>query len=139
MSMRGSRKDIGSVIICDDVRQEYNGKEILIGVYSGHIIVPSTPFSIKLSIWFEYMAPRKEGNTVYMKISYNEQKRVEFKGTVEVLTECSMGITFPPFTLNSDSVGELMIQYSRNGVEWTDVKRKKIMVGLVELHGKLQL
>jgi Family of unknown function (DUF6941) len=37
------RLHIRSVIICDDIRREDNGKELLIGVYSGVIIAPRLP------------------------------------------------------------------------------------------------
>jgi hypothetical protein len=39
-----------SVLICDDVRREENGKEILIGVYSGDIIVTRFPAAMALTI-----------------------------------------------------------------------------------------
>src|SRR4051794_1678383 len=34
---------IRSLLICDDIRQERNGKEIIIGVYTGAIIFPKLP------------------------------------------------------------------------------------------------
>jgi hypothetical protein len=46
---------VRSVIICDDIRREDNGKEILIGVYAGSIIFRSVPvrlatFGIRLEV-----------------------------------------------------------------------------------------
>jgi hypothetical protein len=41
------RIHIRSVILCDDVRQEVTGKEILIGVYNDSMIFPSLPGSLK--------------------------------------------------------------------------------------------
>ncbi len=40
---------IASVIICDDVRTEINGKEILIGVYNQALIVKELPFTMRLT------------------------------------------------------------------------------------------
>lgn len=39
-------------IFCDDIRQEINGKQILIGVYTGDL-VPGAPFphAISLAVW----------------------------------------------------------------------------------------
>jgi hypothetical protein len=46
---------IRSVIICDDVRREDNGKEILIGVYNGVILVPRFPSVLRqLIVRIEY-------------------------------------------------------------------------------------
>lgn len=36
------------VIVCDEVRFENNGKEIILGVYSDGVIVPSVPISLKV-------------------------------------------------------------------------------------------
>lgn len=38
------------VLFCDDVRTEQNGKKILIGVYTGKLLVGSFPFAAKVSI-----------------------------------------------------------------------------------------
>ena len=42
---------IDSVLLCDDIRGEVNGKAILIGVYCGDIIVPKAPASLGLSLF----------------------------------------------------------------------------------------
>jgi hypothetical protein len=49
--------DLRSLVVCDDIRQEVTGKEILIGVYTDTIIVPQFPaalnglfFRVSLSI-----------------------------------------------------------------------------------------
>lgn len=42
-------------IICDDVRKEINGKEILIGVYVGEIIVQKIPAMLNLSVWIPFL------------------------------------------------------------------------------------
>ncbi|MFN4274869.1 MAG: DUF6941 family protein [Ferrovibrio sp.] len=38
-------------LICDDARREDNGKEILIGVYSGGMMFPSLPVNVIINIW----------------------------------------------------------------------------------------
>jgi hypothetical protein len=40
------RNAVVSALICDDVRREINGKEILIGVYTRPYIVPQLPFKL---------------------------------------------------------------------------------------------
>lgn len=37
---------VGTVIVCDDVRSESSGKETLVGVYNGVLVVPSLPTSL---------------------------------------------------------------------------------------------
>jgi hypothetical protein len=38
---------LGSLIICDEMRSETSGKDILIGVYRGIIVVPSVPMMMR--------------------------------------------------------------------------------------------
>lgn len=51
MSERGFRID--SLLLCDDIRKEDNGKAIIIGVYTGDIVVPKFPAALMLSIWLQ--------------------------------------------------------------------------------------
>ena len=37
-------------ILCDDIRKEDNGKMMLIGIYSGDILVPTFPSKLPLSM-----------------------------------------------------------------------------------------
>lgn len=43
--------DIDTVIFCDDIRQERNGKWLLIGVYGADILVRGLPADLRLSLW----------------------------------------------------------------------------------------
>lgn len=47
------RADVSAVIICDDVRKENTGKDILIGVYSGTVNVPAYPTTFPAALWIE--------------------------------------------------------------------------------------
>jgi hypothetical protein len=42
-----------AVILCDDIRQENNGKSFLIGVYGGGIGVPSLPLNFRSAWWIQ--------------------------------------------------------------------------------------
>lgn len=43
---------IESVIFCDDIRREDNGKVILIGVYGSDLVPGAVPSSFAISLWF---------------------------------------------------------------------------------------
>ena len=45
--------DVISTIICDDIRREWNGKDILIGVYGSGIKLSAMPSTLVLWIWLE--------------------------------------------------------------------------------------
>lgn len=50
--------EIVNALVCEDVRREVNGKEILIGVYGNAIVVPSFPVDLNLMFWFQARAPQ---------------------------------------------------------------------------------
>jgi len=50
MSEQLARINPLSAIFCDDIRREDNGKELLIGVYSGSLQVPILPAPVMLSV-----------------------------------------------------------------------------------------
>ena len=52
---RTFRQRFTKIILRDDVRMEINKKLILIGVYSGDIIVTQLPNRLKLATYFEYV------------------------------------------------------------------------------------
>lgn len=45
---------IKTVVVCDEVRREDNGKEILIGVYSAGVLVPQFPVPLNLTFWVQF-------------------------------------------------------------------------------------
>jgi hypothetical protein len=47
------RFEILGAILCDDVRREDNGKDIIIGVYSGGIIINELPAPLALKVWIQ--------------------------------------------------------------------------------------
>lgn len=65
----------------DDVRQESNGKQMLIGVYQGGLIVAS-PFPTHLNQIYVianlFIANPSELQSVYFKVDYNGQELITF-------------------------------------------------------------
>jgi hypothetical protein len=41
-------------LFCDDIRNETNGKQILIGVYTGDILISQFPAVISISVWVAF-------------------------------------------------------------------------------------
>jgi hypothetical protein len=48
---------VRDVLVCDDIRTEDNGKQILIGVYTGNILLNEFPASLLLSFWIDVNQP----------------------------------------------------------------------------------
>ncbi len=45
---------VKAVVVCDEVRREDNGKEILIGVYSSGVLVPQFPAPLNFTFWVQF-------------------------------------------------------------------------------------
>lgn len=67
-------------LVCDDVRREENGKEMLIGLYNGAMSIAVLPQDIPVSMW---LSVRYEGSGVVTK----EMRVIARKGTVLAQTE----------------------------------------------------
>lgn len=70
--------EVKHVIVCDDIRREDNGKEILIGVYSGGIVVPSFPAPLALSFWMQFSASEAAENIPVEFRVVGENEDVQF-------------------------------------------------------------
>lgn len=56
MSVELGKTRILNALVCDDMRREDNGKEILIGIYSGGVLVHRYPAALTLAIWMQFEA-----------------------------------------------------------------------------------
>ena len=78
---------ITSVLICDQIRREDNGKEIIIGVYRDVIIVPSLPCTMP-SITFRVSATLEHTNFKTMRLSVigpTRHKYFEYESDISIL------------------------------------------------------
>src|SRR5215472_4088319 len=77
------------VVFCDDIRREVTGKEILIGVYSGNLMVPRFPAAIVLATWVPF---ERVGNDVgkipveFRMLNATENNQTVGYGSIEVTT-----------------------------------------------------
>lgn len=122
-----------SVVICDDIRQETNGKQILIGVYGNAVIVPSMPFSIPLCAWIEYQTREIGVDTVHVRLSYTTGFSVSVRIDIQIHEAGTLGLAIPPVLVSGAADGELVIELSRNGATWREIKRKPIRRGQIPM------
>jgi hypothetical protein len=122
--MRAS--DITSVIVCDSARREVSGKEILIGVYSGDIVVPSFPVVIDLAFWFE--TDIKEVGEQFVDIRIVVPGKVpplEMRFHINTTVAGPSSFATPTAQTPLVEPGELRIEL-REGDDWKIIKRKII-------------
>lgn len=116
-----------SCIVCDDVRREISGKDILIGVYTADIVLSSYPATIPLSFWIEF-EPVEEGelNVEFKVDSPSENPPVEGLISITVKVVRTTGITVSHIPVSVEEDGHLIFSVRTKGGEWKELRRKNI-------------
>ena len=107
---------IANAIICDDVRVERNGKHIIIGVYSGDIVVSETPALVPIMLWLQ------------IDDVGGDAEEYEFNGTmsgVEFVTGKFSVTTSPSPSRATISLGHFPLKIERDGTLKFDIKPAK--------------
>jgi len=120
-----------AVVICDDVRREMNGKDLLIGVYAGDIVTPIIPFQLVLSFWLEWHPPSLGRRDLYFRVTFADQTlgKVKIEATIGELTPTTVAL--PGLLIAGMNEGELLLEYSSDDREWTLLKKKMVRKGPV--------
>lgn len=137
----GSRPQIEpfNVIFCDDIRRESNGKEILIGVYSSDILIPSVPTVLGISLWIQIRVRGRgtarsrlrvtdpsggtAGETV-LEHTIDDNKAAQIQG------ELTSSITLPQLPLNIAQAGTIDVLWASDD-EFVPIGRKQVTIGPV--------
>jgi hypothetical protein len=99
-------------IICDDVRQENNGKFLILGMYLGNITVSQLPFALPTLTFFQWLeADRLGGYTLRIQLQNLETGKVLAKAIV--MMEVNQAPSMPAVTLNIPKFGN--VQFDRAG------------------------
>lgn len=119
------------VLLCDDVRKEMSGKEILIGVYSGDVVVQSYPTTLFASVWAEF------------EVEGDAPKQIEFSiqspsGNPPVTAELTLiqeagppqpvgAVAAGRFPLRIENDGFIEIRAKADGEDFGIIKRKRVL------------
>lgn len=122
----------GAVIVCDEVRREENGKEILLGVYSGHIVVPTFPAKLRVAVWAEIFPDRFGKMAVWFRYRAGDASLPPIDGELEVLDLSGpISVALPTMEIAFQHATTLEIEASENNQVWQSLKTKKVIEGKV--------
>jgi hypothetical protein len=124
-----------SVIACDDVRREDTGKDILLGVYSGALVVDQFPVQLR-PYWYIQTEPEGEGD-IPMKLKATGPHGVRYfqvsftakTGRKSDMPEDWSGqgemtpLIFGPFNMQVQTEGVIEFQCQQYDDEWVVIKR----------------
>ena len=116
--------DVLSAVLCDDVRQENNGKYILIGVYVHSVVVTDFPANISLTVWIE-IKPNEVGEFPGEIRVTKEDQSVLLRGEAKITTNNLEPTTamFNGMPLEFQGGGDYFFQWKiGDDDEWQTVK-----------------
>ena len=118
-----------AAVFCDGVRVENNGKEILIGVYSGVIEVPRIPSMVVLQCWLNLSIRHPSSTPLNFRVRDHRDQQVLLS---EVHTETKEENSHGSIILNpinyqvKDSESCLHVDYSEREGEWRHLIKKYV-------------
>lgn len=115
-------------ILCEDVRQEQNNKHILIGVYSGDMLVGELPANVQLSFYLELAFKSPGDQILHLRLSGPGKRTAELKMAAQV-TEIGTpsAVTSPRFEVLMDQEGVFRLDLSDDGVQWVTLIEKRVI------------
>lgn len=117
-----------SVVLCDDIRQEANGKHILIGVYSGVLGIRSLPVTLRLSWWIQLLADPGKYEIDIRIIGPNDAQLMSGKIMLESIAAKPSAFIVPKTAMQIQAEGIVRLEWNANG-EWETVGQVEVVIG----------
>lgn len=128
--------DVLTAVMCDDIRQETNGKLILIGVYTNDVLVLQYPVNLELAFWLMLKFENVGEYKLKLMLCSNDDVVIAEVGVTASVRDASKEVSFItprfPAVFMSDADIYLKVQ-TDDGVESVVLKRR-IMKGSVPSH-----
>lgn len=116
---------ITTVVLCEDIRREVNGKDILIGVYGGNIEVAHFPATISIAYWMN-MVPAAIGDlSISFRVSLLGKKPfgLTLKGHANSTDESSLSL--PSIVVEVEEKNTLILEM-KTSEGWKKIKEKHV-------------
>lgn len=131
MTDKEPKLTLSSVILCDDVRREDNGKDILIGVYTGDVLVPKFPISMSICLWL-LMKTKGMGDFERSVRVLDPAGKIiaagQFRATIGEKEEGFASFALTKMPLNIQSTGEIKFQWKSPGGRWKTLLTKNVQI-----------
>lgn len=116
-----------SIVLCDDIRREDNGKLMLIGVYTGDIVSAEFPAYLSLRLFMLYDAGKSEKHRLDIVCMLDEVEALMLEGTV---SQADLGypvqMVLPPMPIDVEKPANLIVLAKAGDGSTRELLRKKI-------------
>lgn len=119
--------EIRSSVLCDEVREEKNGKQILIGVYLSSILVPDFPAKIPLTLWIQvYSEETGKYSGDIRVLGTDESVLLRGQCGFEIKNSGIATVSFPKMPLELQKEGKLSFQWNFGWPDWQTIKEMDV-------------
>jgi hypothetical protein len=117
--------EIDTVVVCDDIRQENNGKWLLIGVYARDIVVANLPADLRLAIWLLVTPKQLGASTIKLRIVVGPHNAslvdAELQYDIKEISPTVFAMAGLPIQVRSE--GPMKVEMLPKGAtEWVTIK-----------------
>lgn len=130
--MSADKIEIPTAIVCDDLRREENGKEILIGVYSGDIVFPQLPSTMRVCVWIPWSGKTSAENPGKFQLRISDRNTSFIQSEFEIDTQGKAGagsLAVGGIPLRFDGPTLLNIEIKRGSGKWKTIRQIKVRTG----------
>jgi hypothetical protein len=121
---------VKTVVVCDQVRREDNGKEMLIGVYSAGILVAQLPAPLMLSFWIQFKSTDVGETAVLFRLMGGEDvKFAEMHIQMQLLRPGMGSMTIGPIGIMLQVVTSLTLQMKQGDQDWATIEEISVEKG----------
>lgn len=127
---------VKQVVVCEDIRREFNGKEILIGVYGSNIAVATFPATLVLAFWVQVFLSEVPTSPVSLDFRLMGDNEVQFSAvTAQVfIPRAGLGsFGLPAIPLSLQIPTKLLLQLKQESGEWETVAEVIVEKGVVAM------
>lgn len=117
-----------TALVCDDARREDNKKEILIGVYTGGILVEKFPSRLALCLWtLVQTSGEGELSLEFRVVDSEDTALIAGEGMVSVAnSDEPSSLVFPKMPLKVEKATTLRFQLKPLGGNWETIAEKSV-------------
>lgn len=126
---------VGSVVfnnclLCEDIRQEKSNKYILIGVYSGDILIANLPASIPLAFYLDGNVTKPGSHKLHLKLSGPGEGSATIQLGLDTKKKNEpIVLPLPRLDVTMECEGVFTVEASDDGHTWTVIIKKQVTNG----------
>lgn len=119
-----------NVLLCDDIRQEANGKYIVIGIYSGDVLVPEFPTQLVFATYIEFVPERAGEQQFHFRLVGPDGPMAGVQGKFGVAEAGPhVALPIPGLPVSIKQPCDMLVQVSFDGQNWTTALKKPVRIG----------